>query len=926
MPMRVYLLSIFLVFSFFLNDLQAQTYVFGQLTGSPIMNTAGWNLNGNATIGDTPGDVDNFPNELILTNAFNTQSGGIFYNTPLNLAICQKWTVEFDYRIWGGNAADGLAFCFLSVPPSGFVNGGGIGIPGTANGLKVVIDTYDNCGQGGTNPEIQIFNGIGYNECLPATPKIQNSFGSLNYLRNANYQAVKITYNNGVITVFVNNVQLLSTNFGINYTGYMGFTASTGGQFDQHSIRNVIIYTDQAQSNAGVDVTTCSNTPVTIGTTPNPLNNYSWTPATGLSSTSVANPIVTLPNTTGAPITQTYTVTTSLASAPGLCPTTDQIVVTIQPEYNVTNTLNSCSGQYVFNGQVLTQSGIYNDTLNTINGCDSIVSLNLTIGATPNVNAGQNITLCSSESMAIGAASQSGLNYSWSPSNGLSATNISNPIVQLSNVNTGGPIVQTYTLTVTDNTSPMGCSASDQIDVTVLPAYLTSIQDTLCNGGPFVFNGISYTQTGIYIDSSQTASGCDSITNIQIAISQTPVFSVSDTLICFGEQVALVPQSNFSNVTYAWLQQNTTLPVVSPNLTVNPIQTTSYQVTGVDAFLCNYSDNFTITVAPLPIMNLSANQLTMCAYDTLLLTASGAATYAWSGPVNLGAGLVSQSIVQPLSGSYQVVGTTNNGCQDSTSLSITVHPVPQLQITPDQGVCPGFGAQISVSGATNYTWTDASLSGATLQLTPSQTTTYTVVGANIFNCLDTASSTVTVYPQPSANFEASPLVLTNDNPTVSFTSYAQNAATSIWDFGDGTTTENSQNEFAYTYPFVEDQTYTVTLNVESTEGCTAQSQVQIQIKGGIIYYVPNTFTPDGDALNNLFTPVFTSGFAAQNFHMTIFNRWGEPIFESYDPNGGWDGKIDIYAAPEGTYTYVIDFKALNTDELIRISGHVLLLR
>ena len=186
MPMRVYLFSIFLVLSFFLNELHAQTYVFGQLTGSPNMITTGWNLNGNATIGDTPGDVDNFLNELILTNAFNNQSGGIFYNTPLNLNICQKWTVEFDYRIWGGNAADGLAFCFLSVPPSGFVNGGGIGIPGTANGLKVVIDTYDNCGQGGTNPEIQIFNGIGYNECLPATPKIQNSFCSLNYLRNAN--------------------------------------------------------------------------------------------------------------------------------------------------------------------------------------------------------------------------------------------------------------------------------------------------------------------------------------------------------------------------------------------------------------------------------------------------------------------------------------------------------------------------------------------------------------------------------------------------------------------------------------------------------------------------------------------------------------------------------------------------------------------
>jgi gliding motility-associated-like protein len=924
MPMRVYLFSILLVLSFFLNALHAQTYVFGQLTGSPLMNTAGWNLNGNATIGDTPGDVDNFLNELVLTNAFGNQSGGIFYNTPINLSVCQKWTVEFDYRIWGGSAADGLAFCFLSVPPTGFVSGGGVGIPGTANGLKVVLDTWNNCG--GPNPELQIYSGVGYNECAPGIVKLENTTGNLNFVRSSAYQAAKITYDNGVVTLFINNIQYLSANFPVGFTGYMGFTASTGGATDQHSIRNVIIYTDQAQSNAGIDVTTCSNTPVTIGATTNPLNIYNWTPATGLSSSTAANPIVTLPNTTGAPITQTYTVTTSLASAPGLCPTTDQIVVTIQPEYNVANTINSCSGQYVFNGQILTQSGIYNDTLTTVNGCDSIVSLNLTIGATPSVNAGQNITLCSSESGIIGVVSQPGLNYSWSPSTGLSATNISNPTVQLSNVNTGWPIVQTYTLTVTDNTSLMGCSASDQVDVTILPAYQNTIQDTLCNGGPFVFNGNSYTQTGIYIDSSQTVAGCDSITTLQIAISQTPVFNINDTLICFGEQVALVPQSNFSNVTYGWLQQNTTLPVISPNLTVSPIQTTSYQVTAVDPFLCNYSDNFTITVAPLPLMNLIANQTTLCAYDTLLLTASGAPTLNWSGPVTFNNAFANQVLTNPQTGSYQVVGTTQLGCQDSTAVVITINQAPQLQITPDQGICPGFSAQISVSGATNYTWTDPSLSGSTLQLTPFQTTIYTVLGANVFNCLDTASSTVTVYPQPSANFEASPLILTNDNPTVSFTSYAQNAATSIWEFGDGTTSENGQNEFTYTYPFVEDQTYTVTLNVESAEGCTDQSQVQIQIKGGIIYYIPNTFTPDGDALNNLFTPVFTSGFDPDSFHMTIFNRWGEPVFESYDPKGGWDGKIDIYDAPEGTYTYSIDFNTLNTDQIMQVTGHVLLMR
>jgi gliding motility-associated-like protein len=924
--MRVYFLFAFTAFTFIINELSAQTFVFGQLTGSPNMITTGWSTNGNATIGDTPGDIDNFPNELILTNSTPTQSGSIFYNTPLNITVCQQWTVEFEYRIWGGNAADGLAFCFIPVPPTGFVMGAGLGIPASANGLKVAIDTYDNCSQGGTNPEIQIFTGVGYNECLPATPKIQNSGGSLNYLRNANYQPVKITYNNGVITVFVNNVPLLTTNFTINYTGYVGFTASTGALYDQHSIRNVIIYTNQAQSNAGVDVTTCSNTPVTIGTAPNPNNSYSWSPATGLSATNVANPVVTLPNTTGVPITQTYTVTTTMANSPGMCPTTDQIVVTIQPQFAQTSNQTSCSGQYTFNGQQLTQSGTYLDTLTSIHGCDSIVTLNLTIGNTPAANAGQNITVCSGETGNLGLAAQAGLSYSWSPVTGLSASNVANPTLTLSNVNTGWPIVQTYTLTVTDIASALGCTTTDQVDVTVLPSYQIQVADTLCNGGPFVLNGQTYTQSGIYIDSSQTTTGCDSLITINISISQEPVFALNDTLICFGGQASLVPQSNFSNVSYAWLAQNTTIPTVSPALNVSPQQTISYVVTAVDNFLCTHTENLTITVVPLPVMTLAANQTTLCAYDTLQLSATGASSLSWSGPLSISNGNASQTLTLPLSGTYQVIGTSPEGCQDSTALSITVNPAPQLQITPDQGICPGFAAQFTVSGALNYVWNDPQLTASTNTVTPASTTTYMVVGANQYNCLDSAQTTVTVYPQPSADFTASPTILTSDDPTVNFTSNAQNAAVSTWDFGDGTTAENGQNEFDYTYPFVEDQNYTVTLNVVSAEGCTAESQVQIQIKGGIIYYVPNTFTPDGDALNNLFTPVFTSGFDPQSFHMTIFNRWGEPVFESYDAKAGWDGKIDIYAAPEGTYTYVIDFKTLNTDQIMRVSGHVLLMR
>jgi hypothetical protein len=95
----------------------AQTLVFAQLTGTPNMNTAGWNLTGAAATGDTGGDVNFDPDELILTNNVGNSSGAIFYNQPIDLGTCYQWNVEFDFRMFDGNSADGIAFFFLYVPP-----------------------------------------------------------------------------------------------------------------------------------------------------------------------------------------------------------------------------------------------------------------------------------------------------------------------------------------------------------------------------------------------------------------------------------------------------------------------------------------------------------------------------------------------------------------------------------------------------------------------------------------------------------------------------------------------------------------------------------------------------------------------------------------------------------------------------------------
>ena len=764
-----------------LQGVNSQTNVFAQLSGgTQTISTTGWNLTGNATATDTQGDTDTFQDEIRLTNNSNSQSGGLFYATPINPLICSKWTVEFDYRIWGGNAADGLAFCFLDVPPTGFVSGAGLGIPGSANGLKVALDTWDNgCG---TNPELQIYYGVGYNECAAGIVKLNNTGGNLNFIRGNTYKRVRITYNNGVITLFINNTQYLTANFTINFTGFMGFTASTGGANDQHSVKNIIIYTEQAVANSGVDDAVCNGESATIGSAPNPLYQYSWSPAIGLSSTTIANPTSTISNTGSTPITQTYTVTTTLLASPGICPSTDQVTVTVNPNFT------------------------------------------------------------------------------------------------------------------------------------------TNLTQTICNGGSYQFGNQTLTASGSYIDSLQTINGCDSIVNLDLIISAPPILPNLDTSFCSGGIATLNPGNS---ATYSWIsQQFPNLP--NGLITISPNQTTSLTLNAVNQFGCTSSSIVTVTVFPNPIVNLLSNSTVLCEGEQLTLTASGATTYLWQG-VGLNNSLTAnQSIFPTTTQNYEVFGSTLNGCIDSAEVLVVVNPKPNLIITANQDICVGESVVLSVSGADTYNWTPTG-SGTNNSYSPIQTTVYQVIGVSLNGCKDTVQTVVTVHPNPIATISANPLFLTSDAPLVTFTNSSVGHSNSVWDFGDGIILNDNSGSIEHTYPFSQGS-YLVKLKVTNQFGCTDSTTVIIKIKGDVIFYIPNSFTPDGDEFNNMFTPIFTSGFDPDNFKMDIYNRWGELIFETFDARKGWDGYLDFKKCPIGTYSYSIQYKLPETDEYRVVNGHVNLIR
>ena len=759
----------------------AQSFVFAQLTGSPVLNTQGWNLNGNAYVGDTPGDVDNFNDELILTNAIGTQSGGVFFAQPLNLGLCSNWIVDFDYRIWGGNAADGLAFCFLQVPPVGFINGGGIGIPGTANGLKVVLDTWDNgCG---ANPELQIYNGVGYGECNAGIVKLTNTGGILNFIRGNTYRSVRIIYNNGAISLLINNILYLTANFPINFNGYMGFTAGTGGANDQHSIRNVIIYTAQATSNAGLDVQTCPNDNVSIGVANNPAFSYSWSPTIGLSNANVSNPTVNIPNNTNLPITQTYTVSTTLTTSPGVCPTTDQVVVTVNP------------------------------------------------------------------------------------------------------------------------------------------SFISNLTDTICDGSTYFFNGTPINSSGNYIDSLTTYSGCDSVVTLDIVFSNNPTVTSPDLQLCLGDSTLLIPSGA---TTYTW---SPTVNFVDNlgQMWVNPTVTSNYVLQGTNLEGCIDLDTVIVVVNPLPNIQLIVSDNSVCFGSPVQFNASGGDSYSWTGQdLNMYIG-DNQLINAVNSGMYVVIGTSVSGCTSSDSTFILVNPIPSISAIPESSeICFGEYVSFQILGADFYQWSNGQ-SSTIYTYQPLISESLTIIGTTTFGCTDTTQVAVIVHPNPIADFILDRNLLTSDDPTITISNLSSGNLVNLWDFGDGNQLVNNLNTIEYSYPFSEGD-YLIKLTVSSIDGCMDSTEQLIQIKGDVIYYVPNCFTPDGDEFNNSFLPIFTSGFDPMNYELTIYNRWGEIVFVSENHLTAWNGSYNNLICPDGIYSYIIKYKIPDLDLFKYISGQINLIR
>jgi gliding motility-associated-like protein len=406
-----------------------------------------------------------------------------------------------------------------------------------------------------------------------------------------------------------------------------------------------------------------------------------------------------------------------------------------------------------------------------------------------------------------------------------------------------------------------------------------------------------------------------------IKVNPVPIASAGPDLQQCDSLVAVLGSLGQTGQSYVWTPGTnlSSSTVSNPTFDYTNTGSNSYEIeyilkATIDSSGCFDTDTVLVTVWPLPPVSAGPN-LEFCEFESVTLNGSGAVSYVWTSPVVNGVPFVQNPGTQE----YFVTGTDANGCVNTDSVDVIVHPLPNVFAYQDTSVCENEWITVYSGGALMYAWNPSITSGVAFQQPPG-TQVYTVVGTDVNGCENDDSVTVTVWPNPNAAFN-----VTQHELMFNFNNTSTGAVSYAWNFGDGTGWQYNENEQHY-YDELDGQSYTVILIAESQFGCLDTTSKVVVSPEPVLLYVPNTFTPDGNEFNNYFTPVFTGGFDPFDFSMFIYDRWGELIFETHNATMGWDGTYNGKMAQTGTYTWVIEFKSRTTSVREKINGHVNLLK
>jgi hypothetical protein len=783
-------------------------YVGGQGANSASAAGGGWNGGGNAgpngSSGSGGGASDVRFGGTALTNRILVAGGGAGAGNGINAGAGGGLSgdgfvgtpASGGSQTAGGTGGNGNGSLGQGGNHTGDGGGGGGGYYGGSAG------SGDNGGGGGSSYIAGVTNGttIAGSLSMPnpsggamtgnaAAGVVRVIFPSIGCVSPARAAVVFTVNPNPTITVNSGSV-CLGRSFTITPFGASTYTITGGNTIVSPSVNSTygVIGTNtitgcvsQASATSSVTINTlpvisitgttsvCSGG--TVSLTAGGASTYTWSTASNATGISVSP-------------TSNTTYTLSGTSALGCVGNTASVAVTVNtlPVVSITGTNAVCSG----NSVALIASGASTYTWSTVSNANSVTvaptanttyslsgsssfgcagntaTLAVTVNSLPAVAITGTNALCSGGSVTLSASGAT--TYTWSTSSNSISIAVSptvNTSYSLSGTSSLGCVGSTATLAVTVNTLPV-------ITITGTTAVCAGLSVSLTAGGATTYtwstgsNSSSVVVTPSITSGSFTYNvvgsssvGCIRTKVDSILVRAIPTLTMTGgNYVCNGNTLNL----NVSGAsTYSWNTGST-----SSSIAVTPSVNTSYSVVGTSTAGCKGTSVNNVTVVSIPTVAITGNTV-ICFGDSLTLVANGANTYTWStGSTN------SFVVVTPSTATtYSLVGAIGVGCVNSSQTAITVNTLPSLSLTASsKTICLGENTTLTINGANSYTWSTAANS-TSISVSPTITSTYSVVGTDANNCsskdsltlyvslcssiseADWLSKTTRVYPSPN---------------------------------------------------------------------------------------------------------------------------------------------------------------------------------
>lgn len=689
-------------------------------------------------------------------------------------------------------------------------------------------------------------------------------------------------------------------------------------------------------STGGLDIQICIGDTAQLDATTG-FVSYTWTPADSLSDPNIQDPLAWPVDTT------TYTVTVVDTNG---CVNLDSVTVIVNPLPlpDAGQDIQICIGD---SAQLSGAGGVgyewsppfdlsdpfiagpwaspidtteYILTVTDTNGCMNTDSMWVIVNPLPSVNAGTDIQICIGDTAQLNATP--GLaTYVWTPTDSLSNDLIPDPLAWPTDTTT-------YVITVGDTNA---CIAIDSVTVIVNPLPNADAGPDLqvCIGDSVQLDGsggqtyvwtppadlddpnaedpwASPLDTMMFYVTVTDTNGCVFGDSVEVTVNPLPIVDAGPSLqMCEGDSVQLMATGGIG---YSWTPST---GLSDPNIAdpwANPIDTTLYFVTVTDTNGCVNIDSAQVDVNPAPPIIMTGD-VSICLGDTVTIGAfaPGGSTFAWSPNFMISDTTTNAPMVWPdITTTYTVLVTDTNSCSSMDSLIVDVFRITAIG---DTSMCEGDSIMLFAGGPGAASWSWSPPTGlsdpniANPLAAPITTTTYWVVVTDSAGCQDSATFTITVNTNPTADFTME-IAPDCEGILVEYTNLSVDASDYEWIFSSGGTS----TDFEPTNVFPYSGTMTTTLIAINANGCDDTLVVTGTVGAFTDYFdieIPNVFTPNADGINDVFR-VVVNGDLGECIDLQVLNRWGQVMYQSVENNLTWDGYTpDGKECPEGTYFYII---------------------